>query len=448
MPGVLKSWPAWPEFGVQSKDTVQNPWYARSKAEIISEYGEEALRRAWVKTCKSLESLTEELSSLGPDAIPVFDMASINDNNQDLTEEQKAQMRRRGCCIVRGVLSEEEATSKYRELKDYIDQNEGRINGWPIGSPSIFQLFNSAPQVAVRTHPNQLALQKALNALYHDGHGSTTAATASAEPLSYTDATRIRPPGQEFLGLGPHIDAGSLCRWADATYRGAYRHVFAGRPEAHDAFDLAARRDADQRMFPARAHSRVFRAFQGWTALTAASPACGTLMLYPDVGTVIAYVLLRPFFAPPPPVGDDGDDDVMDAEKWTFDAASNHFPGTMVEQSQRLSISSHPHLRLQDCMTYIPKINPGDTVWWHTDMCHAVDPAHNGTEDAAVVYVPACPSTPANRDYVRRQLRNALDGLAPPDRAGVELDERTLKGYRGFDWVSEEGKAALGFGLS
>ncbi|KAJ8123533.1 hypothetical protein O1611_g9566 [Lasiodiplodia mahajangana] len=412
MPGVLKTWPAWPEFGVQSKLTTQDPWFARAKAEIIAEYGEVALRQGWRKTCERLEDVTKELASLGSDAVPVFDMSSIL-NNDGLTEDQKTQLRLRGCCIVRGVLSEEEATAKYHDLKQYVADNRDRIMGWPI------------------------RLQKALNSLYHDESGES-----SPEPLSYTDAARIRPPGQEFLGLGPHIDAGSLCRWADENYRNAYRQIFSGFPENHDSYDLGARKDANQHKFPARAHSCVFRAFQGWTALTAASPSCGTLMLYPNVRDVISYMLLRPFFSPPA-----SEEDVMDAHKWTFDSTSDHFPGTMADQSQRLSISSHPHLRLPDCMTYIPTIRPGDTVWWHTDMCHAVDPAHNGAEDASVVYVPACPTTNTNKDYVRRQLQNALGGLPPPDRIGVELDERTLKGYRGFDGVSDEGRAALGFGL-
>ncbi|KAI1880368.1 hypothetical protein JX265_001989 [Neoarthrinium moseri] len=436
MPSTLESWPAWPEFGVQLEDTKRDPWFARAKAEIISEYGEEAIRQGWLKACKSLEEVTQELGSLGTSAIPIFEMHSILDN-KGFTEEQKDLMKSRGCCIVKSVLSEEEASAKYCDLKEYIAQNKDSIMGWPAGSPSIFNLYNSSTQVSVRTHPNQILLQKILNSLYHD-----TTAQTSPEPLSYTDAARVRPPGQEFLGLGPHIDAGSLARWADYAYRKAYHHVFSGFPEKHDVYDLGSRKDANQHKFPARAHSCVFRSFQGWTALTPASPSCGTLMLYPNVSTVIAYVLLRPFFAPPA-----DEKDVMDASKWTFDPTSDYFPGTMVDQSQRLSISSHPHLRLQDTLIYIPKINPGDTVWWHTDMCHAVDPMHNGTIDASVVYVPACPTTNINKGYVKRQLENALNGLPPPDRIGVELDERKLNGYKGFDDVSEEGKAALGFAL-
>ena len=115
-------------------------------------------------------------------------------------------------------------------------------------------------------------------------------------------------------------------------------------------------------MFPGSAHSRVFRSFQGWTALTSAGAGEGSLMLFPNVKWTIAYLLLRPFFQPP-----ESGDDIMDASKWAFDFTSPWFPGTFRADSQLLSPTSHPHLRLRECMVAIPNMNPGDTVWWHAD---------------------------------------------------------------------------------
>lgn len=356
MPGRLLEWPNWAEFGTPPKDVSDDSAEAEAKAAIIAEYGEESLRQSWLKVCKNLETVTDRLASIGNAAIPVFDMAEVSAGG--LSDERRAQVKASGCCIVRGVIGSEETASLFTALKTFVTENKGDISGWPAESPSMFRLFNSPTQIAVRTHPNQILLQRELNALYHDATGET-----SAEPLSYTDAARIRPPGQDFLGLGPHIDAGSLCRWADPKYRKVYDAIFSGFPEKHDAYDLGARKDADQFLFKAQAHSAVFRAFQGWTALTPAAPSCGTLMLYPEVTNVVAYMVLRPFFAPPADAKD-----IMDASKWTFDAGSSWFPGTMRNQSQRLSLSSHPHLRLEECMMHIPVMNPGDTVWWHTDV--------------------------------------------------------------------------------
>ncbi|KAI1773857.1 DUF1479-domain-containing protein [Hypoxylon cercidicola] len=435
MPGVIENWPAWNEFGVTAEGNTEGPDYAQAKAEIIAEYGEEALRRSWVKVCKDLETVTKNLSASGDASIPIFQMKNILEDG--LSTEQIAQLKSTGCCVVRGVISEAEAKALFQDMKNLVAQNPGKIPGWPAESPAMLRLYNSPTQIAVRTHPNQILLQRTLNALFHDETNET-----SPEPLSYTDGARIRPPGQDFLGLGPHIDAGSLCRWADPQYRKVYDSIFSGNPELHDAFDLSVRKNADQYMYKSNAHSAVFRSFQGWTALSPTSPSAGTLMLYPSLSSVIAYVVLRPFFSPPK-----DKESIMDATKWTFNPESSWFPGTMKDQSQRLSPTSHPHLRLRECLTYIPPMNPGDTIWWHTDMCHAVDPVHNGKEDASVVYVAACPTTPVNKAHVKLQLQAALVGKAPPDSPDVDVDERKLKGYKGFVDISAEGKAVLGFGL-
>ncbi|KAI1768609.1 DUF1479-domain-containing protein [Hypoxylon sp. FL1150] len=435
MPGVIENWPEWKEFGVAPEENTKGPDFAKAKAEIIAQYGEEALRQSWLRVCKNLETVTEKLSTLGSDSIPTFHMSEIRDHG--LSDEQQAQLKSSGCCVVKDVIPEAEATSLFQDLKKMAADNKEKIPGWPAESPAMLRIYNSPTQLAIRTHPNQILLQRTLNALFHDESNET-----GPEPLSYTDGARIRPSGLKFLGLGPHIDAGSLCRWADPQYRKVYENIFSGNPESHDAFDLGIRKTADQYLFKANAHSAVFRSFQGWTALTSTSPSAGTLMLYPNISSVIAYVLLRPFFSPPA-----NEEDVMDASKWTFDPESSWFPGTMKEESQRLSPTSHPHLRLRECVKYIPRMSPGDTVWWHTDMCHAVDPEHNGEGDASVVYVAACPTTPINKAYVKTQLQASLVGRGPPDSPDVNVDERRLKGYKGFDDISEAGKAVLGFNL-
>lgn len=362
MPGIIETWPVWKEFGVAPDEDTQGPDFAKAKRDIIAQYGEEALTQSWIKVCKDLETVTENIFKLGSSSIPTFQMKEIHDHG--LSTEQRAQLMSSGCCVVRGVIPEADANALFRDMKNLVTENPGKILGWPIESPAMLRLFNSPTQIAIRTHPNQILLQRTLNELFHDESNET-----SPEPLSYTDAARIRESGQAFLGLGPHIDAGSLCRWADPQYRKVYDNIFSGNPELHDAFDLNVRKNADQVLFKANAHSAVFRSFQGWTALTPASPSAGTLMLYPNISSVIAYVLLRPFFSPPV-----NKEDLMDASKWTFDPESSWFPGTMKDQSQRLSPTSHPHLRLEKCVTYIPKMNPGDTVWWHTDVSLHVIP--------------------------------------------------------------------------
>ena len=357
MPGKIKSWPAWREYVPDSDGyNPKDPDYAACKKSIVEEYGREAIESSWLQVCQDLEAVTSDLSSKKSSCIPIFDGKTVLANG--FAEDELAQIKHYGCFVVRQVIPEPTTTQLYKNLKRYIADNRAQIRGWPAESPSMLLLYDSPSQIAIRTHPDHLKLQRLLNQLWHDDSGE-----ASADPLLYSDGVRDRPPQQQFLGLGPHIDAGSLCRWADLTYRKSYHHIFSGNPRQHDAFDLAIRKDADQFLFPGVAHSTVFRSFQGWTALTKAAAEEGTILLYPNISTVIAYILLRPFFRPP-----SNEADILDASKWTFDEEGAWFPGTFKEQSQYLSRCSHPHLRLEDCLVHVPPIKPGDTVWWHTDV--------------------------------------------------------------------------------
>jgi len=261
------------------------------------------------------------------------------------------------------------------------------------------------------------------------------------------DALRIRPPKIPFYNLGPHIDAGSLSRWVDPIYRDVYESIWTGQPSLHDPYDLTKREDANQAYFPGSAHSRVLRAFQGWTALTDAGPKEGSLLVYPNLKTVIAYVLLRPFFDPPA-----DSSKIMDPTAWTFSTDTPWFPGTFKADSQRLSPSSHPHLRLEECMVDIPYIRAGDTVWWHADMVHAVEVEHLGDHESSVVYVAATPSTETNKRYIKQQLEAFLKGEPPVDfsaKKGNSTLEGKFIGYEGEQAImSEEGRRAMGFGLA
>ena len=39
----------------------------------------------------------------------------------------------------------------------------------------------------------------------------------------------------------------------------------------------------------------------------------------------------------------------------------------------------------------IPEVEPGDTVWWHPDVIHAVEDEHSGTGYSNVIYIGASP---------------------------------------------------------
>ena len=51
----------------------------------------------------------------------------------------------------------------------------------------------------------------------------------------------------------------------------------------------------------------------------------------------------------------------------------------------RSAVSPEFHADLITGMVSIPEVPPGDTVFWHTDVCHAVGDRHSGKEYASVI---------------------------------------------------------------
>ena len=71
----------------------------------------------------------------------------------------------------------------------------------------------------------------------------------------------------------------------------------------------------------------------------------------------------------------------------TIDISTADFPGTALVNGRyaglRPTPELHPHLRLDECMVSVPKVNPGDTVFWHSDVVHAVEREHTGSGESA-----------------------------------------------------------------
>lgn len=224
----------------------------------------------------------------------------------------------------------------------------------------MYRSYLSPVQNEVRAHPHSLKAQTFLNSLWH----GYTPSTALPTPLTYADGLRFRRPGGFASTVKPHIDAGSLERWGDDTYRRYYDGVFSGDVLSHDPYDVTWRNDADTSKYPGRQQSSIFRSFQGWTSLSTSGGGFGKggLATYPSVRLGVAYVLLRPFFRPP-------EDGSLDPERWVLDLDSPSFPGAWEGQSQQVSPGLHPHLELDKTLTLTPVVNPGDAVFWHSDVC-------------------------------------------------------------------------------
>jgi hypothetical protein len=182
---------------------------------------------------------------------------------------------------------------------------------------------------------------------------------------------------------------------------------------SHDAFDVSPRIDAVTDLFrTGNGQCSVFRPWQGeallssplrpcpvltltttaapgWASMSHTGPTEGTLKVYPSLRLSTAYVLLRPFFRPRST--DRSLPGYLDAANWVPDLESTAFPGSVPGNGQEMDDTTHPHLRLDRALIPVPKVRPGDHVFWSGDTIHAVESVHNGSQDSSVIYVPAVP---------------------------------------------------------
>jgi Protein of unknown function (DUF1479) len=323
----------------------------------------------------------------------------------------------------------DQALALKAQAREYIQANGGRVKAFPADDPAVYELYWTPTQTTARSHPNVLLTQKLLQTLWHSS--DTTSQLSTTHPLTYADRFRIRNPGDAKFALGPHIDGGSLERWEDPEYSKVYRKIFEGQWEEYDAFDAKHRINAKMDLYNGAGACSMFRFFQGWLSMSDTGPKEGTLKLCPMLKHATSYLLLRPFFD-------------LRTSQLTIDSS---FPGSVPGAAQEYNDETHPHLELQQTMVSVPKVEPGDFVAWHCDTIHSVDKEHQGAGDSSVLYIPACPMTPPNVDFLMRQRKAALAYSPPPDFPGAGGEGEL--GFEGaVDWndVSSDGLRAMGLG--
>jgi hypothetical protein len=333
----------------------------------------------------------------GESVIPELSYADIA--AKSVSDDTIALIKARGACVVRGVFSREQATQWDQDIAKYVETNnldkrllnraEDKYFGDLASSkPQIYGIYWSRPQVAARQAPELTATRVFLNRLWKAQSEGLKHFDPEHVPV-YADRLRRRPPGSESLGLSAHCDGGSVERWLEENFRKVYRHVFSGEWKHYDPFDAAYRPDVREIASPAVCS--MFRTFQGWTALTPQGPGDGTLQLVP-IANAMAYVLLRAL-----------QDDVPD------DDLCGAMPG------RALSIKPEWHGPLYEALSSIPQMQAGDTVFWHSDVIHAVEDAHRGKGYSNVMYISSVPSCAKNNAYLERQLPCFIEGKSPPD---------------------------------
>jgi len=134
----------------------------------------------------------------------------------------------------------------------------------------------------------------------------------------------------------------------------------------------------------------MFRTFQGWTALTRQGKGDGTLQLILSANSM-TYTVPRSL-----------QDDV----------AEDDLCG--VEPERAPSVYPTWHTALADGLTSIPLMQPGDAVFWHSDVVHSVEDAHNGDGHSSVMYIGGTVGCAKNAAYLPGQRASFLAGTTPP----------------------------------
>ena len=373
------------------------------------------------KEVQEIENLIKKNQKI----IPEINYEDITKNN--IKSNIVNFVKKRGCVIIRNVFNGDIVNQWNDDLSNYIDNNnyyedqkkkaglDQYFSDLKSGKPQIFGLYWSKCQIEIRQSENMAEVKTWLNKLWQNMHKDKIIFLPDKE-LVYADRIRRRQAGDNSLGLSPHCDAGSVERWIDKAYQNVYKSIFDDNFQNYDPFDAKYRDQTEE--IPSPAVSHVFRTFQGWTALTEQGPSDGTLQLIP-IAKSMAYILTRPLLE---------------------DVSINSLCGSM--PARALSVNAQFHSLLLRALVSIPKVYPGDTVWWHPDVVHAVENQHKGNNYSNVIYVGSTPYCQKNLSYALKQSKKFLEGKSPPDFAAEDY-EVNYKGRATIDDLTELGKKQM-----
>jgi len=367
----------------------------------------------------------EKLTMKNKKIIPEINYKNIK--NKLINNEIFDLVKKRGCVVIRNVFEKEKVIEWNHEIERYIDENnyyedqkekadlDQYFSDLQSGKPQIFGLYWSRPQVEVRQSENMAIVKSWLNNLWKYEFNNKKIFDPNKE-LVYADRIRRREGGDASLGLSPHCDAGSVERWIDSAYQKIYEPIFSDQFDNYHPFNAQFRDQTEE--ISSAAVSHVFRTFQGWLALTEQGPSDGTLQLIPIIKSM-AYILTRALL-----------DDVP----------NNSLCGSM--PARALSVNPEYHSVLLRALISIPRVYPGDTVWWHPDVVHAVEDKHHGKNYSNVIYVGSTPYCQKNLDYAKKQSLKFLEGKSPSDFAAEDYEVNYI-GRATIDDLTSLGKKQM-----
>jgi Protein of unknown function (DUF1479) len=339
---------------------------------------------------QAIAAQAERIAHRRDDGEQVFPEVTIGDVlSGTVSAAQHDAIRQAGCAVVRATFEASEAEAWDAEIADYLERNRFAHRLYlkdpkAVAGSRIWPVYWSKPQVAARQHHRMVAVRQFLNSLWtHASHG--TQWFDLANDIGYADRIRRREPGATSHGLRAHIDAPSAGGWRLLENQMVFAPLVLNGLDAYDPYDAAGRTAID---VESPVDCSVFRTFQGWTALSEMHPQDGVLQVVP-IPAAVGYRVLH---------GLAGELGLLDDATPT-PAPCRDFGDELVLQAK----------------VSIPAVRPGDTVWWHGDLYHAVGDATNDTRWGNVMYIGSSPRCPRNDMYAATLLDRFDAGLSPVD---------------------------------
>lgn len=134
-------------------------------------------------------------------------------NDDTFDNETIAKIKKHGVVVIRNVIEQNEAENLLDDLDKYMREN-GEVP--EDKNKTMYGIYWSKTQIKARHHTNMTKVQNALLNLWSTCPDLDESVNLE-QPLTYNDRFRFRKPGRFYLG--PHLDSGSLNRWADPNYK-------------------------------------------------------------------------------------------------------------------------------------------------------------------------------------------------------------------------------------
>jgi hypothetical protein len=182
----------------------------RIKQELRAQIGDvqAVFDRLTARIAARLEEI-DALKASGQDVWPTIPFADIA--RGQVTEAQRELIKRRGCAVIKGHFSREQALAWDNAMLEYLDRNhfddvykgpgDTFFGSLEASRPEIYPIYWSQAQMQARQSDEMAAVQSFLNRLWTFNRDGKQWFDPDVSVI-YPDRIRRRPPGTTSKGLG------------------------------------------------------------------------------------------------------------------------------------------------------------------------------------------------------------------------------------------------------